>query len=449
MGEALALVELVQLSDVGRVRHHNEDRAFARGRLIAVADGMGGAKAGEVAAQMAVDAIAALPERASVDAVRDAVAEANRAIHGQASSDRDRAGMGTTFTGGLLRGAALNVLHVGDSRAYLWRDGRLIQITDDHSVVAELVRRGTLTEREAETHPHRNVITRALGAERTVQIDQISRSVRAGDVILLCSDGLSSYVSAAAIAGALADGDDLNAVARELVRLANDAGGVDNVTAVLARVGLADGPGVGGEEAEPPDTAEHPLMDTHAEHEPTSEMKVLGGVHGHAGTDRASVGPPPRARVLEPVPRRRGRALPIAVVVLALLVLGAGTLTWVASRSYLIEAGPGDTVRVAHGLPWTVLGVDMSREWQPIGVPAAAVRAADPGALTGSAHGQGDTVARAVELIWRYGLPTVPTMSAPATAPAPRSGARPGPATSKAGAPSSPPATPTGTSPTP
>ncbi|HMM48641.1 MAG TPA: Stp1/IreP family PP2C-type Ser/Thr phosphatase, partial [Miltoncostaeaceae bacterium] len=233
MGEALALVELVQLSDVGRVRHHNEDRAFARGRLIAVADGMGGAKAGEVAAQMAVDAIAALPERASVDAVRDAVAEANRAIHGQASSDRDRAGMGTTFTGGLLRGAALNVLHVGDSRAYLWRDGRLIQITDDHSVVAELVRRGTLTEREAETHPHRNVITRALGAERTVQIDQISRSVRAGDVILLCSDGLSSYVSAAAIAGALADGDDLNAVARELVRLANDAGGVDNVTAVL------------------------------------------------------------------------------------------------------------------------------------------------------------------------------------------------------------------------
>ncbi|CAN0484100.1 unnamed protein product, partial [Phaeothamnion confervicola] len=154
----LALVEVAQLSDTGRVRHHNEDRSLATPRLLAVADGMGGAKAGEVAAQVAVDSVAGL-EGAGADQVRAALEEANRAIRRMAADDPDKSGMGTTMTTAMMRGGTLDVVHVGDSRAYLWRDETLTQVTEDHSVVGELVRRGSITAEEAERHPHRNVIT--------------------------------------------------------------------------------------------------------------------------------------------------------------------------------------------------------------------------------------------------------------------------------------------------
>ncbi len=159
----LALVEVAQLSDTGRVRHHNEDRSVATPDLLAVADGMGGAKAGEVAAQVAVEAVAALGPEAGADEVRTALENANRAIRRMARDDPDKSGMGTTMTAAMLRDGRLDVVHVGDSRAYLWRGSTLSQITEDHSVVAELVRRGSITAEEAEIHPHRNVITRALG----------------------------------------------------------------------------------------------------------------------------------------------------------------------------------------------------------------------------------------------------------------------------------------------
>jgi protein phosphatase len=412
MGEALALVELVQLSDVGRVRHHNEDRALGRGPVLAVADGMGGAKAGEVAAQMAVDEVAALNEPVSADDVREAIARANGAIYELANADADKAGMGTTLTAALLSGSSLAVLHVGDSRAYLWRDGDLTQITDDHSVVAELVRRGSLSPAEAEVHPHRNVITRALGAERQVTPDIVTQPLQAGDVVLLCSDGLSSYVGDGAIAGALAGTDDLNAAARELVSLANRAGGADNVTVVLARIGAAD------ERATPAPaiTQEHPRPA--AGPGQTAEMKVLGGVRGHAGTDRPGAVPSGNApRVLEPVDRRRGRRGPLIAAAVVVLALVVGAVTWVASRTYVVDTGPADTVRVMNGLPLSLGGVEFAREWQATGVPADAVRGGRPDALSRSARGQGEAVELTVDLIWRFGLPEPPEVTAPVAGP--------------------------------
>lgn len=413
MGEALALVELVQLSDVGRVRHHNEDRALGRGPVIAVADGMGGAKAGEVAAQMAVDEVAALSEPVSPDEVRSAIRRANGAIFDLAHTDPDKAGMGTTLTAALLSGAALAVLHVGDSRAYLWRAGELTQITDDHSVVAELVRRGSLSPAEAEVHPHRNVITRALGAEREVTPDIVTQPLEPGDVILLCSDGLSSYVGDAAIAGALEAAPDLNAAARELVALANRAGGADNVTVVLARAGSADGAAA---PSPPAVTQEHPRPDAAPGH--TAEMKVLGGVRGHAGTDRPGAVPSSAApRVLEPVHKRKGRRGPVVAAAVVVLALVVGAVTWAGSRTYVVEAGPGDTVRVMNGLPLSIAGVEFAREWQATGVPVDAVRGGRPDALSRSARGQGEAVELTVDLIWRFGLPEPPEVSAPIAGP--------------------------------
>jgi PPM family protein phosphatase len=404
----LVLVEIAQLSDTGRVRHHNEDRSLARPAILAVADGMGGAKAGEVAAQVAVDAVGRLGPAVTAQDVRGAVARANRAIRRMASEDPDKSGMGTTLTAALLGDGTLEVVHVGDSRAYLWREGALSQVTEDHSVVAELVRRGSITEEEAETHPHRNVITRALGAEAEVDADAVSAELRDGDVILLCSDGLSSYVPAGDIAGVLEDATDLAAAARELVARANAAGGTDNVTVVLARVG------VGG--ADPGDTAEAPLPPPDGEEHAsrTTEMRVLGGVHGHAGAEGGVAARPPK--VLEPVRRRRRRLLPALSVVLLLVLVAAGVGGWIASRTYTLQTTGDGTVAVSHGLPWDVFGHRLSSEWQDTGVSAAGVPAA---ARPSSAHGQGRAVELAVDVVWRYGMPQPPLVTAPAAATAP------------------------------
>src|SRR5262245_31338535 len=405
----LALVEVAHLSDTGRIRHHNEDRSLASPRVLVVADGMGGAKAGEVAAQMAVDAVRRLVGPVHEGDVRGAVERANRAIRRLASDDPDKSGMGTTFTAAMLEDGRLDVVHVGDSRAYLWRDGKLRQLTEDHSVVAELLRRGSISPEDAETHPHRNVITRALGAEPEVTVDTFSEYLRDGDVVLLCSDGLSSYVSEEDIARALGDAVTLADAAKALVERANGAGGTDNVTVVLARVGVV-GHGASGS------TAEVPVIDAPAaEPEPaaTAELKVLGGVHGAAG--RAGTGTSRRPRVLEPVQRRRRvRWKPVVAAAAVVVALAVGAVAWIASRSYAVEESPDGNVQVVHGLPFDVLGIDLSSSWQEIGVSAEAVRAAEPDALSQGAQGQGEAVGDAAGLVWRYALPETPAVRTPA-----------------------------------
>jgi protein phosphatase len=420
-GGELALVELADLSDTGRVRRHNEDRSLGRPPVIAVADGMGGAKAGEVAAQLAVEEVARLEEPVAVGDVRAAVGRANSAIRRMARDDPEKSGMGTTFTAAMLEDGRLDVVHVGDSRAYLWRDGRLRQLTEDHSVVAELVRRGSISPEDAETHPHRNVITRALGAEPEVAVDTFSEYLRDGDVVLLCSDGLSSYVSEEDIAAALTDAVTLADAAKALVERANGAGGTDNVTVVLARVGVV-GDGQSGS------TAEVPVIDAPAaEPEPaaTAELKVLGGVHGAAGRARTGSSRPPR--VLERVPRRRRvRWKPVLAVAAVLVAAAVGVVAWVASRSYVVEESPDGNVQVAHGLPFDLLGIDLSSSWQEIGVSAEAVRESDPEALSQGAQGQGEAVGAAAGLVWRFALPETPAVRTPARDTAPETPPAPG-----------------------
>jgi serine/threonine protein phosphatase PrpC len=223
------------VTDVGRVRDGNEDDFLDQSNrlgLVAVADGMGGHRAGEVASATALEALRAAV--ASGEPLRDAIEGANDAVLEKSVSDQEFHGMGTTLTAGMLGSDGhLVVGHVGDSRAYLVRDGELSQITDDHSLVEEMVRSGELTPEQAEVHPRRSVITRALGIDPQVEVDEYPIELQPGDRILFCSDGLTTMVRPDEIAGILGREPDLRRAAQLLVDAANAAGGEDNITAVI------------------------------------------------------------------------------------------------------------------------------------------------------------------------------------------------------------------------
>lgn len=224
-------------SDTGRVRKQNEDAVWfdeARG-IFAVADGMGGHLAGEVASAMAMDAIRALAAsdaRPGVSALKNAVGKAQKAIERHAGKNPRCAGMGTTLSVMFRGGRYMYIAHIGDSRIYRLRSGELTQITQDHSLVDELVRAGLITREEARTHPKRNVITRALGTQGDNEPDLLAADTQPGDLWLLCTDGLNSMVSDGDIRDALL-GRTLEQAADRLLELALDAGGRDNVTLIL------------------------------------------------------------------------------------------------------------------------------------------------------------------------------------------------------------------------
>jgi protein phosphatase len=239
------VVDHAAVSDVGRVRRANEDSFLEREPLFVVADGMGGAQAGEVASGLAIEAFGRPLDETSEPEPRmaDAVRRANVAIHEQSTSHDEYKGMGTTITALLLGEDELTIAHVGDSRAYRLRDGELTRLTRDHSLVGEMVRRGAITEAEAEIHPQRSILTRALGPERDVEIDTLSHATRPGDVYLLCSDGLTGMVSEATIAEQMGSGAAMRQVAENLIAEANRNGGVDNITVVAVRLDAAGEPG--------------------------------------------------------------------------------------------------------------------------------------------------------------------------------------------------------------
>jgi PPM family protein phosphatase len=412
------LVELAPLTHTGRVRPHNEDRFLADPPLLVVADGMGGAQAGEVAAAVAVEAVAGLGADTSVGRLRKAVEEANRSIREMAAADPDRSGMGTTVTAALLEQGRLELVHVGDSRAYLLRDGALRRLTDDHSIVGELVRRGLLTEEEADAHPQRNVITRALGAEPEVQVDELVYELRSGDVILLCTDGLYAEIGEPLIADIIAGAPTLAQAADGLVEAANEAGGSDNITVVLARFD-GGGAGAGAEAAADGDAVD--------ESGSTARFRIGdgGGGGGEPGTPTLTLTGHPdggveapgkrtgvRPRLLERVPRRRSRRAPILIGVVVVLGAAAATATYIGSRTYFVDAAPDGSVAVFHGLPLSALGLDLFSRWQDTRVPASVVRASSPGTLGRSTDGQGEAVAAAVRVIWSYGLPAAPRIVA-------------------------------------
>ena len=220
-------------TDVGRVREGNEDAYLIEPPLYAVADGMGGAKAGEVASQLALQTVAEL-QRSGGARLEDEVVAANTVVHARAGEDPRFAGMGTTLTAAVASAEALHLAHVGDSRAYLHRAGALRQLTRDHTLVDRMVQAGEISREEADVHPHRNVLLRALGTEPSVDVESLDVGLLEGDRVLLCSDGLTTMVTEEQIAAILeATPGNPQDAAERLVRAANRAGGIDNITALV------------------------------------------------------------------------------------------------------------------------------------------------------------------------------------------------------------------------
>jgi PPM family protein phosphatase len=223
------------LSHPGRRRRRNEDAFVIAPPLFAVADGMGGAKAGEIASRLAAAAVR--EEEAARVNVAELIREANRRVFERARDDASASGMGTTMTVALVEDDHVTIGHVGDSRAYRLRDHGLEQLTEDHSLVAELVRSGRLSPEEAETHPQRSVITRALGTEADVDVDTFTVETRPGDLFLICSDGLTTMVEEDRIAEVVEQNrDDLERAAKQLIADANRSGGEDNVTVICFEI---------------------------------------------------------------------------------------------------------------------------------------------------------------------------------------------------------------------
>ncbi|HYV15201.1 MAG TPA: Stp1/IreP family PP2C-type Ser/Thr phosphatase [Conexibacter sp.] len=362
----LRVAEHFEKSDTGRQRRVNEDAFFARAPLFVLADGMGGAQAGEVASRLAAETFAAgLPEGGTPEQRLAAQAlEANRRIHEVSRKREDRAGMGTTLTAAYVDADEIALAHVGDSRAYLLRDGELTRLTRDHTLVDELVRRGKLTEEEAAEHPQRSIITRALGPEPDVEVDTLTYGAQSGDVVLLCSDGLTSMIGEPEVAAILRDADGLPAAGRALVDAANDAGGRDNITVVLLRL---EDVGAGGAP---------PQGDTGRTGALRSEDVRSAVAEAEAATAVAAA--PRRARddrAHGPLPRR----VKLMAATLATLVVlgGLGIAGWLASRAvFFVGTNDRGLVTEYRGLPWDLpAGIHLYESFYVSGVPASDVPA--------------------------------------------------------------------------
>ncbi|WP_445147993.1 Stp1/IreP family PP2C-type Ser/Thr phosphatase [Baekduia sp. Peel2402] len=378
-------------TDTGRARSANEDSYWVRSPLFVLADGMGGAQAGEVASKTAVDVFAdqgGLPDGPGTYEERLAglVAAANSQVHERAQSDDQFAGMGTTLTVAYVGEDDLAIAHVGDSRFYVLRDGQLSQLTDDHSLVGELVRRGQISAEEAEDHPQRSIITRALGIEGEVVVDHFSWPVRDGDVFLLCSDGLTGMVPDPRVAELIATSPDLSTAATRLIAAANEAGGRDNITVILFRVeevtpgeGAVVG-GSGGQEtmagATAPSTAEVRAASaagagataTQQSRTPDDPRSVVG-----ASTVEARAPRPPRHPRHDAAPKRKRRWAPFAkgfavIAVLLVLIASGG---WIATRSvYFVGTDDDGFVTLYTGLPYSLPILKLYSTEFTSGVPA-------------------------------------------------------------------------------
>jgi PPM family protein phosphatase len=364
-------------TDAGKVRANNEDALLVgEGKdetLFAVADGIGGFEAGEVASRIAVDV---LKELEPGDSFEVAIREANRRILAVGRGDERLSGMGTTLVavrfGGTREEPMAQVAHVGDSRAYLLR-GEMQPLTEDHSLVAELVRSGDLTRDQAAEHPQKNLITRALGADEEVEVDTMVLPVEAGDRLLLCSDGLSDMVPETRIGEILADSPgDPETPARNLVSAALDAGGSDNVTVVVVDVKQET-----SREEHSGDTREMPAVSR------------SGDQGGSQATSRPSTQRPPRGErrgeATGGVSRRRpnvarekrkrggfGRFVRGLAAVLIVVVALTPAYLWGSSR-YFLGLDEGEVVAY-QGLPYEPLGVKLNQEWRRTGVQASEVK---------------------------------------------------------------------------
>jgi protein phosphatase len=343
------------LTDTGRRRRRNEDSFVLEPPLFAVADGMGGAQAGEVASRLAAAAFREFREAdelAPEERVEALVQEANRRIYARSREDANATGMGTTITAALLQDERVAIGHVGDSRAYRIRGSDLEQLTRDHSLVADLMRSGRLTQEEADAHPQRSVITRALGTDPEVDVDTFAVGLEPGDVFLLCSDGLTTMVQDEEILRLVHESDSLERAAKALVKAANKRGGEDNVTVVLFRVG-AGGPPLDATARLAPAVDEEGDTD---ELEDTLSGEELEPVTPAPAVARAQAPPPPATeprRAPAPRPRRGRRVFGVvaALLFVALLLLVA---FWGLANAHFVGAEEDGSVAVYQGLPYDV-----------------------------------------------------------------------------------------------
>ena len=315
-------------TDVGRVREGNEDSYLVEPPLFAIADGMGGHIAGEVASDLAVKAISNGADKVSLEEPRtlaQLLNRANAAVYSKAQSDAALRGMGTTCTVLLTGEGRAHIAHVGDSRAYRLRDGEIEQLTDDHTLVGRMVREGQISVEEAQHHPQRNVITNALGLDSSIAVDLREIEAREGDRLLLCSDGLSSMVSDEDIASAANAEQDPQRTAEALVELALEAGGEDNITVLVIDL---------NSEGSPPPSPRSDTAPTPAAVTPTS--------------GRGS--------------RRWLGALLLLVILLA-AAYGAGR--WALSNSYYVGVDDSDQVTIYRGVPERIAGLTLGEAVEP------------------------------------------------------------------------------------
>jgi PPM family protein phosphatase len=377
-------------SDTGRQRNANEDSFFVRPPIFVVADGMGGAQAGEVASKAAADAFDIdLPDGPPERILRETIVGANRGIHELARDDPSRAGMGTTLTAAIVSAEREEVAigHVGDSRAYRLREGRLEQLTRDHSLVEEMRRKGQLTDAQAEDHPQRSIITRALGPEPEVEPDVHSVSAAPGDVFLICSDGLTTMLGEAQIGKLLARAGSMSAAVRALVDEANRAGGRDNITVLAFRLEDAAAPQPGPEGAT--------LVGPAAEEAGLTATEVRRRAAAAAARER-------REQLAAAPPLRRLRtALEVlgALLVVAALAFGA----WYGNRQvWFLGTDPSGRVALYRGLPYELpFGVELYTERYASPIQAAALPPKRREAATGHDLRSRDDAASLVEDIER------------------------------------------------
>jgi PPM family protein phosphatase len=302
-------IEVGSATDIGQVRERNEDSILVDPPLFIVADGMGGHRGGDVASRVAIETMESLAveDRGSLT---DHVRRANRAVWDRSVEDQGLSGMGTTLTAVRIDGDRVTLAHVGDSRAYLLRDGSLRQLTDDHTLVARMVRSGEITKAEAEVHPHKNVMTRSLGTEQSLEVDEDSIVLADGDRLLLCSDGLTGMVTEDQIQAIFENSEQPQQAADRLVKAANRAGGIDNISVVV--------------------------------------IDAIGE-NGQPGGGRRVAAPSPRTV------RRWGLRAGLTMLIVLALLFGA---RWWLDRQWYV--GPSDgSVAIFQGIPLTVLGYDL------------------------------------------------------------------------------------------
>jgi len=357
-------------TDVGRARDRNEDSYLLKEPLFVIADGMGGHRGGDVASSMAVDSLNGieLPEDTPLTVLVERIKEANRDVLQRGDADSNLRGMGTTVTALLAEDAKAHVVHVGDSRAYLYRNGALQQLTEDHTLVQRMVREGRLTPEQARNHPQRSIVTRVLGVDEDLQVDELTLDVHPGDRFLLCSDGLTGMLDEDRIAGILEAEGDPQAAADQLVREANREGGEDNITVILVDVeDDATGSNDGSGDRIPTRAVTAVAAAPEAERRPRP-----------AATDTAS-------RPSEPAEGEDGADVRVwwkrlvlwvgAVVITVVVVLIAVRIY--VNHQWYVGASNG-RVAIYHGIPAVPLGIHLSHVYTQTGMSSVRAERLQP-----------------------------------------------------------------------